>query len=222
MGGRVLLEGSVFYADVRGEFVPRTISGVSRPENASRSRNIGVELGVTAHATDRVEFLAGYTFLDIRLRDYTSSVLTSDGTFQDVDYSGKLLPAVPRHRLTGEARISPLSALDLGVQLEWQGLEYVETSNADAGILYFQSQPGAPVQQVPFRAVPARALVHLNAAWRLGPATLFGNVENLFGRKYAGNIQANESAGRFYESGSPASLSFGLRLTGWAPSDSRP
>ena len=50
LGDRVRLDGSVFYADVRGEFVPRTVNNVSRPENASRSRNIGVELGATARA----------------------------------------------------------------------------------------------------------------------------------------------------------------------------
>jgi outer membrane receptor for Fe3+-dicitrate len=211
-----LLDGAVFYADVRGEFVPRTISGVSRPENASRSRNIGVELGVTAHATDQVELLAGYTFLDIRLRNYKSFDFASNGTFQEIDFAGKLLPAVPRHRFTSEARFSPVTTLDFGVQLEWQGTVYVETSNADAGIWYFQSQPGGPVQQVPFRAVPARALVHLNTAWRFGPATFFGNVENLFGRKHAGNVVATESFGRFYESGTPASVAIGLRVNGWA------
>ena len=70
--------------------------------------------------------------------------------------------------------------------------------------------------------MPARALVHLNAAWRLGPATLFGSVENLFGVRYGGNVLANETAGRFYEAGSPAWVSVGLRLTAWATSDARP
>ncbi len=100
------------------------------------------------------------------------------------------------------------------MQIEWQSVVYVETGNADAGTWYFRPQPGAPVQQVPFRAVPARALVHLNAAWRLGPATLFGSVENLFGLRYAGTVVANEAAGRFYEAGPPTSVSLGLQLTG--------
>ena len=137
VGDRVLLDGSVFYADVQGEFVPRTFDNMSRPENASRSRNIGVELGVTARATRHIELIAGYTFLDLRLQDYTSVVLDSTGP-QEVDFAGKLLPAVPRHRLTGEARVSPLPALDLGIQIEWQSVVYVETGNADAGIWYFQ------------------------------------------------------------------------------------
>jgi hypothetical protein len=123
---------------------------------------------------------------------------------------------VPRHRITAEARVSPLPALDLGVQVEWQGIVYVETGNAETGIWYFRQSQGAPVQQVPFRAVPARALLHLNAAWELGPAMLFGSVENLLGRRHVGNVIANERFGRFYESGSPASVSVGLRITALA------
>jgi iron complex outermembrane receptor protein len=215
--GRVLLEGSVFYADVRGEFVPTTIDGEPSSENASRSRNIGVELGMTARASRRLELGASYTFLDLRLRDYTSLVLDSTGASHAVDFGGKLLPAVPRHRVTGEARFHPLAALDLGVQVEWQSIVYVETGNADAGTWYFQPGPGTPVQQVAFRAVPARALVYLNGAWRLGPATLLAGVENLFGRRHAGTVVANDAFGRFYEAGPPASVSLGLRFTGWGP-----
>jgi iron complex outermembrane receptor protein len=210
-GGRVRLDGSVFYADVRGEFIPRTIDNVSRPENASRSRNIGIELGVSVRAASGVELGASYSFLDLRLRDYISVVLNSAGMSEEVDFAGKRLPGVPRHRLTGEARLNPLPDIDLGVQIEWQSLVYVETGNAEAGIWYFPPPAGVPVQQVAFRAVPARTLVHLNAAWRLGPATLFGSVENLFGLRYAGSVLANESVGRFYEAGSPASVSLGLQ-----------
>ena len=212
IAGRVLLDGSVFYADVRGEFVPHTVDNMSRPENANHSRNFGVELGVTARATEQLELAATYTFLDLRLQDYSTGVLDSTGTLRQVDFGGKLLPAVPRHRLTGEARLSPLAALDLGLQLEWQGVVYVETGNAAAGLWYFRSPAGA-LQQVAFRAAPARALVHLNATWRLGPATLLGSVENLFGLRYAGNILANEILGRFYEAGSPRSVSLGLQVT---------
>lgn len=219
VGGRVLLEASVFYADVRGEFVPRTINNMTRPENAGRSRNIGVELGVSARASDRLDLAATYTFLDLRLRDYVSDVIDSTGTFQPIDFSGKLLPAVPGHRATGQVHVRPLAAVDLGIQVEWQSVVYVETSNATAGTWYFQTQQGGPLQQVPFRAIPARVLVHLNAAWQLGSATLFGSVENLFGLTYAGNVLANESLGRFYEAGSPPVVSLGLKLTGWATPD---
>jgi len=212
VGGRMLLEGSVFYADVRGEFVPVNVSGQSVPENASRSRNIGVELGLSARMTPRLELGAAYTFLDLRLQEFESQVLDSTGTLQQRAFGGKLLPGVPRHRATGEVRARPLAAVALGVQMEWQSVVYVETNNAAAGTVYFRPQPSAPVQQAPFRAVPAGVLVHVNAAWRLGPATLFGSIENLFGRRHAGGVVANDVFGRFYEAGPPASVSVGLRV----------
>lgn len=214
INGNVLLEGAVFYADVRGEFVPMTVGGVTVAQNASRSRNIGIELGVTGRASPRLELGASYTFLDLRLQDYKTAVLDSTGARREVNFGGKLLPAVPRHRVTGEARVRPLAAVDLGLQVEWQSVVYVETSNARAGTWYFQP-PSGPVRGVPFRAVPSRALIHLNAAWQLGPATLFGSVENLFGLRYAGNVVANESFGRFYEAGPPTWISLGARLNGW-------
>jgi iron complex outermembrane receptor protein len=216
VGDRALLEGAVFYADVRGEFVPQTVESQSRPENASRSRNIGVELAVIARATRHIQLIANYSFLDLRLRNYTTATLDSTGGSTDVDFAGKSLPGVARHRVTGEARVRPLATLDVGVQVEWQTRVYVETGNADVGVWYVSS--GASVQQVPFRAVPARALLHLNAAWRFGQATLFGNVENLFGLRYVGSILANEATGRFYEAGSPTALSLGIQLTAWSPS----
>jgi hypothetical protein len=101
--------------------------------------------------------------------------------------------------------------------MEWQSMVYVETANSVAGTWYVQPEPGAPVERVPFRAIPSRALVHLDAAWHLGPATLVGSVENLFGVRYAGTIEPNEAVGRFYEAGPPASITLGLRLAGGAP-----
>ncbi len=212
---RVRLEAAAFLATVRGEFVPVTVNEMSLPENASRSRNVGFELGVTAVATTWLDLGASYAFLDLLLQDFTTTVLDSTGTGREVDFSGKRLPAVPRHRFTAAAQVRPRADLDLGVQVEWQSVVYVETTNADRGTWFFLSEPDGPVQGVPFRAVPARALVHVNAALRLGPTTLFGSVENLFGQWYAGNIVANASFGRFYDPGSPARVSLGLSVAGF-------
>jgi iron complex outermembrane receptor protein len=217
VGNRVVLDGAAFLAAVRGEFVPVTSEGLDLPENASRSRNLGVELGITALATPWLDLGASYTFLDVRLQDYTTAVLDSTGARAEVDFAGKRLPAVPRQRVTGELQARPSNRLNVGVQVEWQDVVHVETSNAARGTWYFRLEPGGPVQDVPFRAIPARALVHLNAAYRLGTATLFGRVENLFGARYAASVRANEIFGRFYEAGSPAWVSVGLSLAGWGP-----
>jgi iron complex outermembrane recepter protein len=214
---RLLMEGALFLAAVRGDFVPRTIDGLTFPENASRSRHVGVELGVRALATSWLDVAAGYAFLDLRLTDYTSSVLDAAGSARMVDFSGKRMPAVPKHRMTGDAEVRPLAGLSLGTQVEWQGVVYVESGNADRGIWYYQNQPDGAVQEVPFGAVPPRALLHLRGDLRLGHATVFARVENVFGQKYAAVVLANQSLGRFYEPGPPAWASLGISLAAWGP-----
>lgn len=211
-GNRVQVEAAAFVAPVRGEFVPVTVGGISIPENASRSRNAGIELAMRALATQWLDVATSYAYLDIRLQEFSSFMLTSTGTREKVDFSGNRMPGVPMHRLTGDVQFRPLDRVDVGVQVEWQSAVVVETGNATSGVWYFQASSGAPVQQVPFMAVPRGSLVHMNAALRIGPGTVFGRVDNLFGRRYVGNVIANERSGRFYEPGSPRSVSLGFSI----------
>jgi iron complex outermembrane receptor protein len=212
IANRVRIDGAAFVAAVRGEFVPVTVGGLSFPENASHSRNAGVELGVTALATRWLDFSAAYTFLDLRLTDYATSVVNSSGVREQVDFSGKHIPGVSKNAFSAEASLRPFDRLSVGVQTEYQGLVYVETSNARRGTLYAEAAPGGTVQQVPFRAVPARALFHLNGDFRVGKLNVLARVENLFAQKYVANVIANESSGRFYEPGSRRSASIGLSV----------
>ena len=122
------------------------------------------------------------------------------------------MPAVPQQRLTGAVQARPVPALVLGAEVEWQDVVYVETSNVRQGVWYVRGQPDAPVQQVPFGALPARALARLSAAYQLGTATVFGGVDNVTNQRYAGNVAANDALGRFYFPGSPRSASVGLSI----------
>ena len=218
---RMRLEAAAFLSNVRNEFVPVTISGVSFPANASRSLHTGAEIGLTALASPRLDFSASYAFLDLRLKQFTTFALTSTGVQQQRDYAGKRLPAVPRHRLTGEVQLRFIDRLSLGFQGEWQGTVYVETGNQREGVWFFQGGPGQPIQRQPFSALRPRTLLNLNASGRLGAATLFVRIENLTGVRYTGNVVANESQGRFYEPGTARSTSVGFSLTGWGSPETR-
>ncbi|HUQ19488.1 MAG TPA: TonB-dependent receptor, partial [Gemmatimonadaceae bacterium] len=177
---------------------------------ASRSHNIGVELGVTDHVAQLLEWKASYAYLDMVLDDYRSSVITSTGARQLVNFSGKRLPGLPRHHLNAEVQLRPLPRLGIGAEAEWQSTVYVETSNAREGMWYFPA--GNSIQKVPFRALPSSALFHMNAEFRIGPGTLFGKIENVFRSRRTANVVTNEAFGRFYEPGSGTRTSVGLRM----------
>jgi len=221
VGARGLLQSTfrydaaVFYADVDGEFVPVNSNGVSLPENASHSRNVGVELGATWLAAPWLDVSATYTYSDFRLMDYVTTVLDSAGVAQPVVYNDKQMPTIPQSRVTAEIVTRPLAALSLGLQFEWQSQMYVETGNEEQGVTYYDPPGPQPVTAVPFRAVPARALVQVNARYQLGPVGMFASVDNLFGTVYTANVVANDLNGAYYEAGSGRWLSLGASVSLW-------
>ncbi len=217
LADRIYLDASVFRANVKGEFLPRTIPTPSGPrpvfENAGRSRQTGFELAATVLATQWLDLIGSYTFADYVLTDFQALQVQSDGTSQLIDFSGNKLPGVPKHRIGGEARFRPLPNLSASVGAEWQSKMFVENSNSDDGIVYFRAFGSPAVLQQAFRSVPAYALVHLSASYRLGPTTIFGSVENLFDKTYVGNITVNDGTGRFYSSGAGRYLALGVSVS---------
>jgi outer membrane receptor protein involved in Fe transport len=128
------------------------------------------------------------------------------------DFSGNRLPGVPQHRLTGEFRVRPLPRLQASIGAEWQGKLYVDNANADEGEVYFKPFGPGAVQAIPYRAVPAWAIVHLSASYTVGPATFTASVENLFNDRYTANVTINDGQGRFYSAGAGRFLSLGVTL----------
>jgi iron complex outermembrane receptor protein len=212
LGSRVLADIAAYYSDVQGEFVPAFgEDGLPETASASKSRNIGLELALTAAATDWLQLSGSYTLSDFRLQEFSNEVQGPDGVRDTVDFSGKRLPGIPVHRATAEARLRPTGTFEASVQLEWQGELFVETGNQAAGTWY---SPGAPSGE-PFRAAPARALVHIAGRWQLGAVTLFGSAENLLGTRYIASVLPNDFFGRFYETGAGTVLTLGVAFAGW-------
>jgi iron complex outermembrane receptor protein len=99
------------------------------------------------------------------------------------------------------------------VQLEWQDRVFVDNANSVEGTTYVPVRGGAVA--VPFRAVPARALLHVNAAWQVGGVGLFASVENVLDARYAGALLINDAQGRFYEAGAGRWLTLGVSVAAW-------
>ncbi len=214
LGRRAWVDAAFFVAKVRGEFLSRTIPTATGPrqvyENAGRSRNVGVEVGATVLAASWLDVTGSWTWADYVLTEFASAVVNAQGQSVLTDFAGRRLPGVPVHRVGGELRARPLRHVTAGVGAEWQSRTYVDNANAREGTVYFRSFGSTAVQAAPYRAVPAYALVHLNASWQLGPATLFGSVENLLDTRYVANITINDGQGRFYNPGAGRFVTLGV------------
>ena len=147
--------------------------------------------------------------LRFRLLDYATALVDSTGTLQPVVYNDKLMPTIPRSRITAEVVTRPLSTLSLGLQLDWQSQMFVETGNLEEGVIYYDPPGPQPLGPVPFKAVPAPGLIQLNAHYQVGPAAVFASVDNLFGVIYTNNVIANADNGAYYEAGSGTWVSLG-------------
>lgn len=223
LGRTLFVDAALFRASVRGEIISRTVQLQAGPrtvfENAGRSRQTGVELAATWLPLPWLDVMGSYTFADYVLTDFQALTTVPSGPTGVqtvlVDYSGNRLPGVPRHRAAGELRLRPAANLTAGVGAEWQGKTFVDNGNSESGTVYFRPFGAPNRQEVPFSAVPAYALVHLNASYRLGPTTLFGSVENLLDRRYVANITINDGSGRFYSAGAGRYVALGVSVSAY-------
>lgn len=216
VANRMFVDVALFRTNIRGEFISRSIPTSAGPrtvyENAGRSRHTGLEVGWTALLTPKLDLVGSYTLSDFILTEFAALTVNSAGATVLTDFDGKTLPGVARHRLGGELRARPIAGLTAGVGAEWQSRTYVENSNADEGTVYFTNFGSTTVNAVPFRSVSPFALVHLNASYAWRGATFFASVENVFDKRYVGNITINDGQGRFYSAGAGRYLAAGISV----------
>ena len=191
-------------------------NGRSEPENASRSRNIGLEVGINARVTDGIE-LAGRLHLPgsppagLHLGGRRCYRHASVGGFRRQAPSGG--PEAPAHRRgPGELPCLPWTSA-----CRWSGRASCTWSPATRmrGPCTSGHRQARAWSRWIFAPCRRGRWFTSMPRWRLGPATLFGSVENLFGLRYAGTVLANEARGQFYEAGPPRWVSFGLKVTQW-------
>jgi outer membrane receptor protein involved in Fe transport len=94
---RAEFRGTVFWADVVNPVTNATLSTtptlITRErQNLGRARSLGTELDAVWHLTSALEFSTGYQFVHAYVADENSTL------------AGKLIPEVPKHQLTWEAR----------------------------------------------------------------------------------------------------------------------
>ena len=86
-------EVTLFYVDWRHQQITQTIAGVGNiTRNAGHSESKGVEVGLTVRPVQPLTFNLNYGYTYAHFKDYKRS--------ETIDYSGNVLPLVPRHTLS--------------------------------------------------------------------------------------------------------------------------
>lgn len=185
---RHTLDFALFNARSRDEIVSQASSGGRAIfQNADKVERRGAELSWLANWRGYSTRL-GYTLLDARFKTpFTSS--------QGKIPAGNRLPGAPMHSLFGEIETRPADALKVALEMRVDSKAYVNDINSEAA--------------------PGYAVFNLRAGYefKAGPAKmyLYGRIDNLLDRNYAGSVIVNEANGRFYEAAPGRRVFVGVR-----------
>lgn len=109
--------------------------------------------------------------------------------------AGNRLPGVPRHSLFANIEFRPVQALSIGLETRVESEVFTNDPNSDAAVGYavFNARTGYE-----FSALAAKMFV-------------FGRVDNMLDRNYAGSVIVDEGNQRFFEPAAERRLFVGLR-----------
>lgn len=190
-GSRDLLDLALFVARSRDEIVPLTTEGGrSIYQNVDQVERRGIE-AAWRHDAGRYATRLAWTLLDARFR---RGYATAAG---EAVAAGNRLPGVPRHSLYAEFEYRPAPGLSVAAEMRTESKTWVDDRNSEAA-------PGYAV----FNVRGGQELRAGAVNW-----FLFGRIDNLFDRSYAGSVIVNDGNGRYYEAAPGRRLFVGLRAS---------
>lgn len=187
--GRHALDLAVFHARSKNEIVPSSVvNGRSIFQNVDRVQRRGVEASWQANWGD-IATRIGYTWLDARFKQAFANA--QNATIA----SGNRLPGAPEHSLFAEVQYRSANAITSALEMRVESKAYVNDINSDSA--------------------PGYAVFNLRTSYefRTGPARmyLFGRIDNLLDKNYAGSVIVNDGNGRFFEPAPDRRFFVGLR-----------
>jgi iron complex outermembrane receptor protein len=186
--GNHAIDLALFDARSDNEIVPTSLNGRSTFENVDNVRRRGIEASWQAK-WDRWSTRAAYTWLDARFRSSFSNA--QNATIS----AGNRLPGAPQNSLYADVQYQVTDALSTGLDMRTESRVFVNDVNADAAAGY--------------ALVSARA----GYAFKAGNTNLFlyGRIDNVLDKQYAGSVIVNDGNGRFFEPAPGRRLFVGLR-----------
>jgi iron complex outermembrane receptor protein len=146
------------------------VNGFGYFQNAGVTRHEGIDAHL-GYRDDAWRVSLSYSWLDETFRD--AEVLSSTSPAADGDgliyvYPGDHVPMTPANRLVASADYVVTAPWTVGADLRWQSSAYYvgDESNEEPKL-------------------PGYGAVNLRSSYRIGAFTIFGEIENLFDKRYA-------------------------------------
>ncbi len=197
---KMFFEATYFHYYIHDEIVPFIINQKTYFRNAGVTNRQGIEMGINSEPFEHIEFVMNYTYTDFIYDKYITTIYSPGGSIIK-DYTGKVVPSVPKHILnlilTYEWEISK----DISGILQWD-CDYIDNMYTDddnvetsAGYFYGNALAGINV-----------GLPNFNLIAYVGST-------NIFDRRFSGFVNINDFHGRYFETGEPRNVYAGLRIT---------
>jgi iron complex outermembrane recepter protein len=174
--GQHSFDAALFEARSKDEIVTsQSVGGRAVFQNADKTRRRGLEASWSANWPG-IATRMGYTLLDAEFR---SPFVGLQGTVP----AGNRLPGAPRQSLFADVEGSVMQAVKVGLEMRLESKAYVNDVNSDAA-------PGYAV----FNARVAKEFMFSGAKM-----VLYGRIDNLADKRYAGSVIVNDANSRFFE-----------------------
>ncbi|MES2207568.1 MAG: TonB-dependent receptor [Pseudomonadota bacterium] len=182
------MDAAIFETRSQDEIVSQASSGGrSTFQNIESVRRRGFELSWKAQ-WKMLSTSLSYTFLDAR---FTTGFINAQGAVA----AGNRLPGSSRHSIGAEAEKRFSEKINTAVEIRADSKVYVNDANTDAA--------------------PGYAVVNTRAGYEfhMGDAKLFlyGRIDNIFNKNYAGSVIVNDTNQRFFEPAPKRRFFVGLR-----------
>ena len=196
----VFFEATFFNSKVEDEIVPFEVGGDVFFRNAGKTNRTGIEIGGDAEVVPGLHFKPAYTYSNFKYDSYVARTIDNSGNVIDKDFSGNIVPSVPKHNLS--LTLSYLRNLldNLSCFVKGNYISVTEMYTDD------QNSEGTASYQ----------LMNSTVGFDLGldkfNIVVSGGVNNMTDEVYAAFININSTSGRFYEAGEPRNYFGGIRL----------
>lgn len=188
-------EGTFFNIAIDNEIVPFEVLGSVFYRNSAKTNRTGFELGAETAIFQALTFKLAYTYSNFNYDTYTARVIKLDNSnnfvTQDKDFSGKVVPSVPKHNLYLAAQYQPRLTEQLSGMLKLS-VNYVSDMYTDDA--NSESNPEYTI---------LNSVVGLDWQLKSFNILLSGGVNNILDKRYAAFLNINSTSGRFYELGEP-------------------